>query len=118
MTPIFLSHSTDDDAVVRELQRALGDCGQEVWIDSRQLRGGDLLWPEVQRAIEGSSAFLVLVSPAGLQSKWVGKELAFALGLQAERSAKAFPVIPLALDGTKLGVMEALFQEEPAYIPV
>jgi tetratricopeptide (TPR) repeat protein len=118
MTDVFISHSTDDDAVVRELQTALADLGVQVWIDSRQLRGGDRLWPEVQRAIEASSAFVVLVSPAALQSRWVGKELKLALHLQAERGADAFPVIPLSLDGTKLGVLEALFEDEPAYIPV
>jgi len=44
-----------DDGFVRELQQALGDLGQDVWIDSGALRGGDRLWPEIQKAIEEAS---------------------------------------------------------------
>ena len=43
MTNFFLSHSSTDDPFVRDLGAALADHGQEGWIDSRQLRGGDPL---------------------------------------------------------------------------
>ena len=46
----FISHSSQDDGFVRGLQQALGDLGQDVWIDSRELRGSDPLWPRIQRA--------------------------------------------------------------------
>jgi hypothetical protein len=39
MPYLFISHSTPDDAFVRELQRTLGDQGVSVWIDSRDLAG-------------------------------------------------------------------------------
>jgi hypothetical protein len=115
---LFLSHSSADDGFVRELREALAELDQEVWIDSRQLRGGDPLWSEIQAAIEAASGFAVLVSPAALQSRWVGKELRHALKVQAERGRDAFPVIPLSLNGTRLGVLEEYFDEEPTYIPV
>ncbi len=115
---LFISHSSEDDAFVRDLRGALADLAQEGWIDSRELRGGDPLWPEIERAMEEASAFAVVVSPAGLQSKWVGKELRHALNLQEQRGREAFPVFALALDGTRLGVLEELFGEEPVYIPV
>jgi hypothetical protein len=106
MTQLFLSHSSTDDPFVRDLRAALADHGQEGWIDSRQLRGGDPLWPEIEQAIEAATAFAVVVSPAALQSKWVRKELRHALKLREQRGREQFPVIPLALDGTKLGVLE------------
>jgi tetratricopeptide (TPR) repeat protein len=118
MGKLFLSHSTSDDAVVRELRLALDDRGYDVWVDSRELRGGDSLWPAIQQAIEAASAYAVLVSTDSLQSKWVGKELRHALDVQKQRGQDAFPVIPLSLNGTKLGVLEELFGEEPVYIPV
>ena len=89
-----------------------------MWIDSRELRGGDPLWPEIQKAIEEASAYAVVVSPDALQSKWVGKELRHALDVQKQRGKDKFPVIPLSLNGTKLGVLEEFFDEEPIYIPV
>ncbi len=45
MAQLFLSHSSRDDAFVRELRWTLADLKQEVWIDSRELRAGDPLWP-------------------------------------------------------------------------
>jgi hypothetical protein len=118
MAKLFLSHSSRDDPFVRVLREALADLGQDVWIDSRELRGGDPLWSEIRAAIEGASAYAVLVSPDSLQSKWVGKELRHALKVQEQRGKDQFPVIPLALDGTRLGMLEELFGEEPVSIPV
>ena len=118
MSKLFISHSSQDDGFVRGLQQALADVGEDVWIDSRELRGGDRLWPEIQRAIEEASAYAVVVSPASLQSEWVGDELAQALELQKQRGRDKYPVVPLSLDGTKLGVLKRLFGEEPLYIPV
>ena len=48
----------------------------------------------------------------------VGKELRYALDVRKQRGKDKFPVIPLSLNGTKLGVLEAFFGEEPVYIPV
>jgi tetratricopeptide (TPR) repeat protein len=118
MTKLFLSHSSTDDPFVRDLRAALADHGQEGWIDSRQLRGGAPLWPEIEQAIEAASAFAVVVSPAALQSKWVGKELRHALKLRERRGKEQFPVFALALNGTKLGVLEEIFGEEPVSIPL
>ncbi|WP_292994356.1 TIR domain-containing protein [Nitrosomonas sp.] len=118
MTKLFISHSSQDDAFVRELREVLADHGQAGWIDSRELRGGDLLWPEIQKAIEDASAYAVVVSPNGLQSDWVGDELAYALDVQKQRGEDEYPVIPLSLDGTKLGILKQLFATEPLYISV
>ena len=118
MNRLFISHSSQDDAFVRDLRAALAEHGQEGWIDSRELHGGDPLWPEIQKAIEGTSAYAVVVSPDALQSKWVGKELRYALDVQKKRGRDKFPVIPFSLNGTKLGVLEEFFGEEPIYISV
>ena len=118
MSKLFISHSSQDDGFVRGLQQVLGHLQQDVWIDSRELRPGDPLWLEIQKAIENASAYAVLVSPDALQSKWVGKELRHALDVQKERGKDKFPVIPLSLNGTKLGVLEEFFGEEPVYISV
>jgi tetratricopeptide (TPR) repeat protein len=118
MAKLFLSHSSKDDGFVRGLRQALADLGQDVWIDSRELRGGDPLWPEIKSAIDEASAYAILVSPDALQSKWVGKELRHALLVREQRGKERFPVIPLSLNDTKLGVLEEFFGEEPLYIPV
>ncbi|MCX5955363.1 MAG: toll/interleukin-1 receptor domain-containing protein [Cyanobacteria bacterium] len=118
MVQLFLSHSSADDGFVRELRQALADLGQEVWIDSRQLKGGDPLWSDITAAIEAAAGLAVLVSPASLQSRWVGKEVQYGIQIQGQRGRDPFPVIPLSLNGTRLGVLEDFFGEEPTYISV
>ena len=98
MTKLFISHSSQDDAFVRDLRAALADHGQDGWIDSRELRGGDPLWPEIQKAIDDASAYAVVISTDALQSKWVGKELRHALDVRKQRGKDKFPVIPLSLE--------------------
>ncbi len=117
MTKLFISHSSQDDAFVRELQQALGLHSVDAWIDSRELLPGGLLDPDIAKAINESSAFAVVVSPASLQSKWVGKELRHALDVQKQRGREKLPVFALSLDDTKLGVLEQFFDGEPLYIP-
>ncbi|HEU4833729.1 MAG TPA: AAA-like domain-containing protein [Pyrinomonadaceae bacterium] len=115
---LFISHSLQDEALVHDLRAALTDHGQEMWIDSRELRGGDVLWTEVERAIDDASVYAVVVSPDALQSKWVGKELRYALELREQRGKDLFPILLLSLNDTKLGVLEGFFREEPIYIPL
>ena len=45
--PVFISHATSDDAFVSELRRALEELRIPVWVDSRNLRGGNTLAPEI-----------------------------------------------------------------------
>ncbi|HEX6097267.1 MAG TPA: toll/interleukin-1 receptor domain-containing protein [Thermoanaerobaculia bacterium] len=74
MSKVFISRSSKDDGFVRELRESLAYHDQDAWIDSRELRGGDPLWPEIQAAIESALAYVVVVSPDSLQSRWVGKQ--------------------------------------------
>ena len=115
---LFISHSSKNDNFVRNLQQALTLHYVCAWIDSRELLPGGLLNPDITKAIDESSAYAVAVSPAALQSSWVGKELSYALKVQTERGRDHYPLIPLSLDGTNLGVLEAFFAAEPIYIPV
>jgi hypothetical protein len=59
-----------------------------------------------------------VVSTDSLQSKWVGKEVLYALDVQQKRGRDKFPVVALAMDGANLGVLESLFSEEPIFISV
>src|SRR5205085_2459871 len=49
---IFISHATSDDAFVKELRNALEAHQLPAWVDSRNLRGGAELAPEINAAIE------------------------------------------------------------------
>lgn len=115
---VFISHATADDALVRQLQRDLELNRIQAWIDSRELVGGDRLHPEIELAIRNADAFLVLVSPDAFQSDWVSAELAFALQVRQQKGADRYRVIPLTLDGTKLGAFSGYFGAAPDYVPL
>ncbi len=44
------------------------------------------------------------------------RRYSYALDVQKQRGRDKFPVIPLSLDGTRLGVLEDVFGTEPTYI--
>jgi TIR domain len=113
---LFLSHSTSDDAIVRDLRRGLEDLGQRVWSDARELSGGDSLSSEILRAIEEAAGYAVVISPAAFQSSWVGHELRHALAVKKQRGKDKYRIIPLLLDDAKLGVLTQFFDEEPVCV--
>ena len=65
---IFLSHASADKPLVDAMRRALDDSGHVAWLDARELRSGQILDQQIREAIERADAFLVFVSPVGLQS--------------------------------------------------
>lgn len=71
---IFISHATKDDPFVAELRQALELRDLTVWADSRNLRGGDQLAPEIEQAISQARAVLVVVSQHSLNSECTALE--------------------------------------------
>jgi len=56
---------------------------QEAWIDSRELRGGDALLPEIPASDRGCRRVCRAGQPRRLQSRWLGKELRHALKIRS-----------------------------------
>jgi len=108
---IFISHSSQDDAFVVELRQKLEAHDLTVWADSRNLRGGDKLKPEIQAAIQTAEAFIVIVSHHALQSEWVFDEVALALQIQSQQGDK-YRVIPLLLGEVKPTTLRAFFVDK------
>jgi hypothetical protein len=109
--PIFISHATDDDQFVAELRESLDNYGLPVWVDSRNLRGGDLLAPEIQQAIETARYVLVVFSPRTINSIWVPQEIKIAL--KAKKT-----VVPLLLEGIQPTALRLWFEAEPLAVTV
>src|SRR5216684_4889550 len=92
--PVFNSHTTEDDPVVKRIRQALQSLGIDVWVDSQELAGGDKLAPEIQNAIKEKTHFIAVLSPKTINSPWVKREIDYALGLDKK-------VIALMLPGIK-----------------
>lgn len=104
---IFISHATADDAFVKQLREKLELHHLNVWVDSRNLRGGDKLWPEVAEAIRAARHVLMVISTHTVNSSWVRKEVRLA-------EQAGVTVIPLLLPGILPAALGMWFDEEPA----
>ena len=110
---IFISHASADDSFVKTLRTALEESGLPVWVDSRNLRGGDKLAPEIETAIAQARQVIVVLSPNTINSPWVRREIQQALRVEKERKDDGYRVIPLLLPGVQPSALQLWFDEEP-----
>ncbi|MGA7415642.1 MAG: toll/interleukin-1 receptor domain-containing protein [Bryobacteraceae bacterium] len=100
---LFLSYNRLDRAAVDDVCDRLQKHGLRTFLDHASLRPG-LPWPQaLQQALTSARGVAVFIGPHGLGG-WQRREMFFALDLQvaAEKEARAFPVIPMLLDGADL----------------
>src|SRR5438128_536786 len=115
---VFISHASKDDAFVKELRLALEGHGIPVWVDSRYLRGGSKLAPEISEAIEHASQVIAVLSPDTINSPWVRTEIIKALEVEKHRKAEDYRVIPLMLPGIEPSALSNWFDEEPVGVRI
>ena len=108
---IFISHSNEDGEFVKKMRQLLEAHNIEIWVDVRNLRGGQKLHPEVEKAILDARKFVLVISPAVMNKPhWVRWELKTAL--QEEEKGKKDFVIPVLLPGVSLDTLEFFFDNE------
>ena len=113
--PIFISHSSKDDDIVRRLREILEAHGQLPWVDSRELTGGDELTETIKTAIRTARHFLVVISLDALSSGWVQKEILLASEVAQQRT-DGYKVIPIVLPGVPRGILKPFFPNDPIHI--
>jgi hypothetical protein len=110
--PVFISHSSRDDAIVAAIREALLSCGVEAWDDARRLAVGDQLQTEILHALDASGSLIAVLSPRTINSKWVTKEIRYAVDLQKQRGT-GYKVISVMVDGVEPSGLGHWFPEEP-----
>lgn len=75
----FVSYAREDHDVALRFTDDLRAAGIDVWIDQRDIRGGEQWDRAVEKALEESSAMLVILSPDAVQSRTVMDEVSYAL---------------------------------------
>jgi len=114
---VFISHATKDDDFVKKLRNSLGKVKIPVWVDSRNLRGGSKLKPEIATAIENANHTIVVLSPNTVNSPWVRKEIKKSLQIEKDHPDD-YRTIPILLPGIEPSALELWFDEEPVAIPI
>jgi len=92
---VYMSYAQQDRELAWNLAKALKNAGLHVWIDIDNIYPGDN-WAEViGKALKESQAMVVLLTPSALQSEWVRKDIAYAIG----NLAYEWRVIPVLVGG-------------------
>lgn len=71
---VFLSHSSKDKAVVRELAARLKGDGVRVWLDEEQIRPGDSIPAKIEEGLEYSRVLVLCMSANAFGSDWAQLE--------------------------------------------
>ncbi len=76
---LFLSHSDQDHAFAERLAGMLVRHGLPVWYSRRAILGARQWHDEIGAALRRCDWFVLVLSPAAVASRWVKRELLYAL---------------------------------------
>lgn len=115
---VFISYTHKDKEKVLPLASYISRLGLRVWMDTKELIGGQVIIHELNKAISESDIYLVCLSQNAVQSQWVTNELNTALTLETtKKRPKVIPVmiekcnLPIALTGRLYVDMTASLSE-------
>jgi len=100
---VFLSHSSADKPVVRELAERLRDAGLRVWLDEWIVQPGDLISQKIEDGLEQSALLLFCMSANAFGSDWVILESHSAIFRDPLNRDRRF--VPLRLDDAPIKAM-------------
>lgn len=116
---IFLSHTGDDKAFVRQLRKDLLDHGvPRVWLDEAEIEIGDSLIEKIDEGLKHSRFVAVVLSTKSVVAPWVRKELDVAMN--REIASGDVVVLPLLFEKCELpeflkGKLYADFSDDAKY---
>ena len=100
---VFLSHSSADKPVVRELAERLKAAGLRVWFDDWLIQPGDLISAKLEEGLEHSAVLLLCMSANAFGSDWVSLEGHTAIFRDPQNLERRF--VPLRLDDAPIKAM-------------
>ncbi len=96
---IFLSYAHEDISMAKRIYQDLKRYGLDVWFDNESLLPGQDWENEIEKAIETSKYFLVLLSSKGMSERgYVHKEIRLALNIFDRCPEDDIYMIPIRLD--------------------
>lgn len=89
----FISYSTKNQNFAERLHSRMRQAGLRVWFDREDMKGGDYLHTQIDRAIQLHDRLLLVLSEESIQSKWVEREIKRTRKIErAEKRRKLFPI--------------------------
>jgi uncharacterized protein YjbI with pentapeptide repeats len=89
----FISYSTKDEEFARRLHERMRTARLRVWFAPEDIKGGEKLHEQIDRAIQVHDRLLIILSEHSLQSEWVMTEIRKARKTEVEEQRrKLFPI--------------------------
>jgi hypothetical protein len=105
----FVSYASEDRTEVLKRTQMLERCGVRYFQDLLSLKPGDRWEKELYREIDRSDLFLLFWSTAARESRWVQKEVQYALDRQRQSEDDLPEIVPVMIEGPPV-------PEPPAYL--
>ena len=90
---IFVSHAHQDAALAQRLAADLRARGWPVWIAPDSIRPGEKWVEAINRGLDESGIFVVLLTPAAVASRWVISETNVAVAAEHQGEMRFLPVV-------------------------
>lgn len=98
----FISYSTRDEGFARRLYSRMRDAKLRVWFAPEEMKGGQKLYEQIERAIQLHDRLLLVLSESSMQSEWVMNEIQRARETEIrEGRRKLFPITIVEFDKVK-----------------
>src|SRR4051794_30343595 len=106
---VFLSHASADKKFATRLANTVRRHGVHVWYSPMHIRGSQQWHDEIGAALKRCDWFLVVMSPNAVKSKWVKREVRFALN-QKRYEDRIIPVLLRTCDVEALSWVLPIYQ--------
>ncbi|HEX8068475.1 MAG TPA: toll/interleukin-1 receptor domain-containing protein [Pyrinomonadaceae bacterium] len=98
----FISYSTRDEEFARRLYSRMRDEKLRVWFAPEEMKGGQKIYDQIERAIQLHDRLLLVLSESSMQSEWVITEIQRAREAEMkENRRKLFPIAIVGFDKVK-----------------
>ena len=96
MVSIFVSHSSLDKSVAKQLASDLKHYGHDVWLDEWQIKVGQCIPTAIEKGIQDTDFVVLLLSTQAVQSHWVDRE--WKIAYWDEVNTNSIVVLPVLLE--------------------
>lgn len=97
---VFISHSSKDKPIIRQLASDLKAEGIDVWLDEQKILVGDSISEKIGQGLAESDFFLIAISENSIDSEWVKRELNNAIVNEIERRKTI--ILPIKLSNVAM----------------
>ncbi|MCC6804669.1 MAG: toll/interleukin-1 receptor domain-containing protein [Anaerolineae bacterium] len=94
---IFMSHSSKDRDFTARMAARLHDAGFRCWVDVEDIPDGSTWMREIEKAVTGCGAMIVVMSKDGRESEWVERETLMGMELRKPLFIARIDDVPLPL---------------------